>query len=83
MLVKSIKDLNLDSPGLRNSQECKTKTSRSIENDSAIKDEKCDVVREIKGWIKSMENANKDEGRLQDHTIPKLQKALKKWCFFI
>lgn len=64
MLAKSIKDLNMDSSRVRNSQEGKSKTSRSIEGDSAFKDEKFEVIREMKGWINFIENTDKDEERL-------------------
>ena len=37
----------------------------------------------MKDWISFVESSNKGQGVLQDHNLPKLQKALKKWCFFI
>jgi hypothetical protein len=85
MIMKGSKDLSgLDSSRGRYNGEGKSTTLKSTGNDSTIfKEDKCDIVKEIKTWIKVIEKADKDDGKLNENTLQKLQNSLYKWCFGI
>lgn len=48
-----------------------------------MREEKGEVLREMKGWIKTVEAAGNEGTGLQEGTLGKLENALYKWSLFI
>jgi hypothetical protein len=88
-LVRSIKDINIvDSGRYKHKGESRVDTTKTVSSlaDSTVKDareEKSEIIKEMKSWIKTIDYNIKNASFQHEIILPKLQNALYKWCLFI